>query len=70
MEEITETMEIEVATGEILMHFDVRGTEDPGSAEHALEAFEGAAVSVEKEVAAGRITVRIRGANATPRIVW
>ena len=67
---IDNRMEIEVVGGEIVMHFDVRGAEEPDSAERELEAFEGAAVSMQKAVAEGKVRLRIRGADATPRIAW
>ncbi len=67
---IYDAMEIEAVAGEIVMHFDLRDADEPGTAERALDAFEGATVSVEKEVAAGKVRLRIRGADATPGIDW
>jgi len=70
MEDILEGTQVEINNGSLELHVDVRGAEDPGWAERSLDAIEGAEVQVIKEVATGRVTLSIRGADAPPRIKW
>lgn len=64
-------MQIEVVDSRTLaLHFDVRGAEDPRSAESYLDRFDGAEVKVEKDIASGTVTLLIRGAGGPPRIEW
>jgi hypothetical protein len=59
MGDIIETMEIEPVAWELVMRFEVRDAEAPGSAERSLDAFRGATMLVEKDAATGTVTLRI-----------
>jgi hypothetical protein len=70
MEELIETMDIEVVDGEIVLYFDVRDAEEPEAGERLLDNFEGAEVLVSKEVATGQVILSIRGAEAIRGTSW
>ncbi|HZB08407.1 MAG TPA: hypothetical protein VE525_04750 [Rubrobacter sp.] len=67
MEELIETMDIEVVDGEIVLYFDVRDAEELEAVERLLDNFEGAEVLVSKEVTTGQVILSIRGAEAIQR---
>jgi hypothetical protein len=63
------TLEIEPVSWELVLHFEGRGAEDPGSAERSLEALRGATMLVEKFAATGTVTeCIIRRADVPPRV--
>jgi hypothetical protein len=55
MEELIETMDIEVVDWEIVLYFDVRDVEEPEAVERLLDNFEGAEVLVSKEATTGQV---------------
>jgi hypothetical protein len=69
MEDLRETMGREPVAWDLVMHFDVRGAEDPGSAERSREVFLDATKLMNKIAAAGTVTeCIIRRADAPPRV--
>jgi hypothetical protein len=70
MENLLETIDIEVVDGEIVMYFNVRHAEEPEACERLLDNFEGSEVLVSKEVATGQVILSIRGAEAIRGTSW
>jgi hypothetical protein len=69
MEDLRETMGREPVAWDLVMHFDVRGAEVPGSAERSREVFLDATKLMKKIAAAGTVTeCIIRRADAPPRV--
>jgi hypothetical protein len=69
MEDLRETMGREPVTWDLVMHFDVRGAEDPGSAERSREVFLDASRLMKKIAATRTVTLCIIWrANVPPRV--
>ena len=68
MDEMIANAEIEVEHGIMTLHFNVRNADDPLTAAHELDAFEGAKVRVNKDVTTGSWTLTVWGDDAPPMI--